>query len=497
VDYRATLQAVLGAVEDGVIVIDTSGRVIAFNRAAEALTGWSATDATGQPVTTVLRGVERARPDPRSPLPAESHRAVERSIIARDGARKRIRQLTVPLTDESGRPQGELLVVSAAGGPGVLDAHLLDPEKLDSVGLLAGGIAHDFNNVLAALLNNITLAKMASTRSDPVFPRLADLERITLRAQGLTRQLLTFARGGEPAKRPVDVRQMLEQAVGFALAGSGARSELSLPDDLWAADCDIGQIAHAVGAIVMNAAEAMTPGAVVQISAENVTATAETAFPPTPGRYVRLSFRDRGAGIPAEHLSKVFDPYFTTKPNRGGLGLPSVYSIMKKHEGYIDVESDVGVGTTFHLYLSASDFPPAAVDATSLADTPTRPLTILLMDDDDEMRQSAGDLLSRLGHTVTVARDGGEAVALYETALAAGMPFDAVILDLTVTGGVGGQETIRKLRALDPEVKALLSSGYSNDEVVTDFAKYGFRGVLPKPYRLVDLRKAIERVART
>ncbi|PYN98781.1 MAG: hybrid sensor histidine kinase/response regulator [Candidatus Rokuibacteriota bacterium] len=491
-DYRATLQAVLGAVEDGVIVIDTSGRVIAFNRAAEALTGWSATDATGQPVTTVLRGVERARPDPRSPLPAESHRAVERSIIARDGARKRIRQLTVPLTDESGRPQGELLVVSAAGGPGVLDAHLLDPEKLDSVGLLAGGIAHDFNNVLAALLNNITLAKMASTRSDPVFPRLADLERITLRAQGLTRQLLTFARGGEPAKRPVDVRQMLEQA-----AGSGARSELSLPDDLWAADCDIGQIAHAVGAIVMNAAEAMTPGAVVQISAENVTATAETAFPPTPGRYVRLSFRDRGAGIPAEHLSKVFDPYFTTKPNRGGLGLPSVYSIMKKHEGYIDVESDVGVGTTFHLYLSASDFPPAAVDATSLADTPTRPLTILLMDDDDEMRQSAGDLLSRLGHTVTVARDGGEAVALYETALAAGMPFDAVILDLTVTGGVGGQETIRKLRALDPEVKALLSSGYSNDEVVTDFAKYGFRGVLPKPYRLVDLRKAIERVART
>ena len=247
----------------------------------------------------------------------------------------------------------------------------------------------------------------------------------------------------------------------------------------------------------MNAAEAMTPGAVVQISAENVTATAETAFPPTPGRYVRLSFRDRGAGIPAEHLSKVFDPYFTTKPNRGGLGLPSVYSIMKKHEGYIDVESDVGVGTTFHLYLSASDFPPAAVDATSLADTPTRPLTILLMDDDDEMRQSAGDLLSRLGHTVTVARDGGEAVALYETALAAGMPFDAVILDLTVTGGVGGQETIRKLRALDPEVKALLSSGYSNDEVVTDFAKYGFRGVLPKPYRLVDLRKAIERVART
>ena len=211
-DYRATLQAVLGAVEDGVIVIDTSGRVIAFNRAAEALTGWSATDATGQPVTTVLRGVERARPDPRSPLPAESHRAVERSIIARDGARKRIRQLTVPLTDESGRPQGELLVVSAAGGPGVLDAHLLDPEKLDSVGLLAGGIAHDFNNVLAALLNNITLAKMASTRSDPVFPRLADLERITLRAQGLTRQLLTFARGGEPAKRPVDVRQMLEQA---------------------------------------------------------------------------------------------------------------------------------------------------------------------------------------------------------------------------------------------------------------------------------------------
>ena len=495
-DYRATLQAVLGAVEDGVIVTDTAGRVIAFNRAAEALTGWPAIDATGQPVITVLRDPERARPEPRSPLPTGSHRAIERAIIARDGARKRIRQLTVPLTDESGRPQGDLLIVSAVGRPGVLDPHLLDPEKLDSVGLLAGGIAHDFNNVLAALLNNITLAKMASARSDPVFPRLADMERITLRAQGLTRQLLTFARGGEPVKRPVDVRQMLEQAVGFALAGSGARSELSLPRNLWAVDCDIGQIAHAVSAIVINAAEAMPPGGVVQISAENVTATAETAFPPTPGRYVRLSFHDRGIGIAAEHLGKVFDPYFTTKSNRGGLGLPSVYAIMKKHEGYIDVESNVGVGTTFHLYLSVSDRPPAAIDTAGTADTPTRPLTILLMDDDEEMRQSAGDLLSRLGHTVTVARNGGEAIALYETALAAGMPFDAVILDLTVTGGVGGQEAIRRLRALDPEVKALLSSGYSNDEVVADFAKYGFRGVLPKPYRLLDLQKAIERVAR-
>jgi PAS domain S-box-containing protein len=495
-DYRATLQTVLAAIEDGVVVTDATGRVIAFNRAAETLTGWPAADAIGQPVAAVLRSPERGGPEPRSPLPSGSHRAVERSIVARDGTRKRIRQLAVPLTDKGGRPQGELLVVNIVAEPGVFDAGLLDPDKLDSIAVLAGGIAHDFNNVLAALLNNITLAKMASVRSDPVFPRLTDMERITLRAQGLTRQLLTFARGGEPVKRPVDVRQMLEQAVGFALAGSGARSELSLPDNLWAVECDIGQIAHAVSAIVINAAEAMPPGGVVRISAENVTATADTAFPPTPGRYVRLSFHDRGVGIAAEHLGKVFDPYFTTKPNRGGLGLPSVYSIMKKHEGYIDVESDVGAGTTFHLYLSATDRPPAAAESEGAVDTPARRMSILLMDDDEEMRQSAGDLLSRLGHTVTLAQEGAEAVALYETALSAGMPFDAVILDLTVAGGVGGQETIRRLRALDPEVKALLSSGYSNDEVVADFAKHGFRGVLLKPYRLLDLRKAIERVAR-
>ena len=495
-DYRATLETVLGAIEDGVIVLDTTGRITAFNRAAAALTGWSAGDAIGEQVGVVLRAPEPARSKARVALPKGSQHTVERSIIARDGVRKRIRQRTISLVDGSGRPRGELWIVNGVGERAVFDADRLDAEKLDSIAMLASGVAHDFNNVLAALLNNVTLAKMVSTRSDPVFPRLADMERITLRAQGLTRQLLTFARGGEPERRAVEVRAMLEQAVGFALAGSGARSELSLPQDLWAVDCDSGQIAHAVSAIVVNAAEAMPAGGVVRISAENVTATADTAFPPTPGRYVRLSFHDRGAGIAADHLDKVFDPYFTTKPNRSGLGLPSVYSIMKKHEGYIDVESDVGVGTTFHLYLAATDRPQTTAESEPPAEKATRPLTILLMDDDEEMRQSAGDLLSRLGHTVTLARDGAEAVALYETALAAGMPFDAVILDLTVAGGVGGREAIRRLRALDPDVKALLSSGYSNNEVVASFAKYGFRGVLPKPYRLLDLRRALDRAAR-
>jgi len=234
----------------------------------------------------------------------------------------------------------------------------------------------------------------------------------------------------------------------------------------------------------------------VRVSAENVKATSDAPFPPAPGRYVRISFQDRGVGIAAEHLGKVFDPYFTTKPHHSGLGLPSVYSIMKKHEGYIDVESDVGVGSTFHLYLPAADGAKRVGDGRIVSSAPRRPLAILLMDDDEAMRQSAGNLLSRLGHTVTLARDGAEAVALYATAMTAGMPFDAVILDLTVAGGLGGREAMEQLQELDPGVRALVSSGYSNDDVVADFTNYGFSGVLPKPYRLLDLERALDRLAR-
>jgi PAS domain S-box-containing protein len=374
-----------------------------------------------------------------------------------------------------------------------IEEELLKIEKLGSISILAGGLAHDFNNILTAIMGNISVAKMYLTAQDRVFDRLSDAEKACLRAQGLTQQLLTFAKGASPVKKLCALSELLQESCQFAIGGSKARCEFSLPPDLWATEIDEGQINQVLHNLVINAEHAMPHGGVVSVSAENTVITEENSLPLQDGKYVKVSIKDRGIGIPEQHLSKIFDPYFTTKHRGSGLGLATSYSIIKNHDGLITVESELGVGTTFDVFLPAS---PKAISPNK--HEPDRLVggegKILFMDDEEPIRNLAAEMLSLLGYEVVLAKDGDEALNLYLAAKESAKPFSAVIMDLTVPGGMGGKETIRRLQELDPAVKAIVSSGYSNDPVMAEYEKHGFGGVVVKPFGIKEVSEALKRV---
>ncbi len=355
-------------------------------------------------------------------------------------------------------------------------------QKLESIGILAGGIAHDFNNLLTGVLGNISMAQMHLPTGGTPHTRLASAAKAAVRAQDLTRQLLTFSTGGAPIKKIGSLGALLKDWAAFGLRGSNVRPEFSIPDDLWPVEMDEGQICQVVNNLIINAAQAMPHGGTLYTRGQNLEIKKGQPSPLPVGTYVKISIQDRGIGIPPEHLQKVFDPYFTTKPKGSGLGLATSYSIVAKHDGLLTVESEVGVGTTFHFYLPAC---PEMVGSSSPGERPAANVAvgrILVMDDDEIIRELAAELLACLGFEVSAARDGEEAISLYKTALVQGKPFDLVLMDLTIPGGMGGKEAIRRLIEIDPNVVAVVSSGYCNDPVMADHEAYGFNGVLPKPY---------------
>ncbi len=355
--------------------------------------------------------------------------------------------------------------------------------KLESMSTLAGGIAHDFNNILTAILGNIGLAMLDSKKEPQVQDRLAQAEQACLRAQALSRQLLTFAKGGAPIKKIVSIANLLKESANLTLSGSKSRHEVSIPDDLWSVEADEGQINQVISNLLINADQAMPEGGVIKITAENMLVKAESNLPLSGGKYVKFAIADQGIGISPKYLDKIFDPYFSTKQKGSGLGLATAYSIIKNHSGHIQVESQIGVGATFHVYLPATD---KGVPAESVAVKPAMGQgKVLIMDDEAMVREVLGRMLSRLGYEVDFASDGSQAIEKFVRAQAEGRPFTAVILDLTVPGGMGGKDAIKELLKIDPQVKAIVSSGYSEDPIMADFKKYGFSEVIAKPYRVV------------
>jgi two-component system, cell cycle sensor histidine kinase and response regulator CckA len=367
-------------------------------------------------------------------------------------------------------------------------------QKLESLGILAGGIAHDFNNSLTAILGNINLAKLRATSGDPLFQRLVEAERACSRAKSLTDQLLTFAKGGMPIKRVGSVASLLKESVAFALRGSNVGCEFSIPPDLWAVEFDEGQMSQVINNLIINACQAMPDGGIIAVKAQNVVGYAhDSESPDQPGRHVKISITDHGVGIPAENMERIFDPYFTTKKKGTGLGLATSYAIIRSHSGWIGVDSEPASGSTFHIHLPASE---REIHFRKLPiDSPQGGMgRILLMEDEPMVRDVAHEMLSLMGYEVSSVRDGMEAITEYKKAMAEDRPFAAVIMNLTVPGGMGAKEAVGELLKIDPHAKAIVSSGYANDPVMESSACYGFKGVVSKPYDLDELTAVLHRV---
>ncbi|MBU0569059.1 response regulator [bacterium] len=364
-------------------------------------------------------------------------------------------------------------------------------QKLESVGVLAGGIAHDFNNILSAILTNIQIAKMQ--KREDISKHLEKVEKAIYRATNLTHQLLTFAKGGAPIKKLGSVIGLLQETAIFVLHGSNVTCEFSIAGDLWPVECDKSQISQAINNFIINAREAMPEGGTVVISAKNLLVEKGKDLPVEEGKYIEISIKDEGIGIPKENIHKIFDPFFTTKHKGDGLGLASAYSIIKNHDGYIKAESKLGVGTTFNVYLPARE-ERIAIRGKEVEEIPCGQGRILLMDDEEIVREATGEVLKYLGYEVEFAKNGHEAIKLYKKAEESKQPFDLVIMDLTIPGGMGGKEAIGKLKEIYPGVKAIVFSGYSNDPVMADPEKYGFCGVLPKPYKIKEMGEVLHKV---
>ena len=373
-------------------------------------------------------------------------------------------------------------------------------DKLESVGTLAGGIAHDFNNILTGILGNISLAIMkAQTYNNDINEILKEAEKASLRAKDLTQQLLTFARGGAPVKKLMLVSQLISDTVSFALRGSNVNCQFSISDDLWQVEIDEGQIGQVISNLVLNARQSMPTGGIIQVTAENVKVNAdqhaEQDMPLPPGEYIKISVTDHGIGIPPQYIDKIFDPYFTTKQTGSGLGLATCYSIVHNHNGHIGVESKVGAGSTFNIYLpsSGAKIETAAFDIK--LDVQFEKGRVLIMDDEEVVTDIAGRMLKYMGYTdIIYAANGDEAINLYQESIKGGTPFSVVILDLTIPGGKGGTETIKELLKIDPDVKAIVSSGYSDNMTMAKYSEFGFKAVVSKPYTIEQLGEALQQV---
>lgn len=485
----------------GVTLIDTDHNIVMMNPAQARLFDKPAAEIIGKKCFREFAKQEVICPDcpGLQAMTTGEIAEVETDAVKDDGSHFTVRICASPTFGPDGSPTGFTEIVEDVTEKRRLEAHIQQSRKMEAIGTLAAGIAHDFNNLLSIILGNISVAKEYVKPGHGVSKFLDDAEEGCLRARDLTHKFLTFSRGGDPLKKAVSIATFLKQSTNLALSGSNVKSDFVISEDLWPVKLDELQMTHVINNVIANATEAMPEGGTVKVTAENFLIGKDDRRPRLPkeeGRYVGISVHDQGGGISEQHLAMIFDPYFSSK-ERGaekgmGLGLTIAHSIVEKHNGFITAESKLGDGTTIHIYLPAAE--KEAVEEKYVEEQAFKGKSkILVMDDEKMFKNLSQQMLRSLGCEVEFVKEGTEAIEVYKRAMESGEPFDAVILDLTVRGGMGGKQTILKLKEIAPEVKAVISSGYPNDPAMSDFREYGFIAALAKPYSKKDISEALHK----
>jgi PAS domain S-box-containing protein len=496
---KEQLAVTLRSIGDGVITTDVSGRVTVFNAAAENITGWKQEDALGLPLHNVFALFDERMQQPR-PSAVEQvlaggavvEYADDTQLVLRDGTRRSISHSAAPIRNQLGEVTGVVLVFRDVTEKRRLLEQMQRAERLDAIGLVAGGIAHDFNNLLGGIFGYIFLAREQAENSKVQIEALDEALRVFEHARQLTQQLLTFSKGGEPVCGLVDLRKLVAECARFALSGSNVSCQLDLPPSLPNVEVDSHQIWRVIDNLVRNAVQAMPLGGSIIVKGESVEIRTRRPGALEAGTYVRITITDTGPGIAPDVLPKIFDLFFTTKEQGSGLGLATAYSVVKKHGGHIEVESKLGQGSTFHMYL------PAAINQTRTKSLPQLAAQhvgkgrALVMDDEPYLQKLFAKYLSRMGYRVTSVADGQAAIAAVEQSIAEDDRFSVALIDLTVPGAMGGKDAITQIRALCPEVFAVASSGYSDDPIMSRPLEFGFSASLRKPFAISELASVLE-----
>lgn len=484
----------------GIMVLDRSGKTVYANTRLEQIFGLKSPALNkpfNQTETSSLKNPFKGQLEVFHKVMSEKKPALNYSDTTSSSKGEKYLSISgAPIFDSEGNVEQVVLTVNDITQQKKMNEEIMKTEKLNSISILAGGIAHDFNNFMTVILGNISLVQMRDI-DEKSKQNVEHMEKAALQARELTGKLFVFARGGTPVKKPIHLRKLLKDTIDFVLSGSTSFYKVQIAEDLYPTEADEAQIGQVINNVLINALQAMPEGGRISLTACNLDVRndmIENTLPLSPGQYVRITIVDEGIGIPSSHLDKIFDPFFSTKPDGTGLGLATCHTIVQNHGGLIQVESQPGIGTEFNIYLPASN-------RTFLVSKTSENLhfgegNILIMDDDELILKTCGEMLRYLGYRFSCTRDGSEAIKLYQEAAKgeSKSAYDAVIMDLTVPGGMGGKEAIKRLKRLNPEVKAIVSSGYSDDPVIASYKEYGFSGCVNKPYQIKELSEALANV---
>jgi len=499
----ATLESLthtLNLIGDAVITTDEQGNILLSNSVAESLTGCSSEEALGKNIEEILvlvdpnTGVQQLSPVAEVlSTKKEVKVACRKVLISRDGRKRMITDSAAPIFSKDGHVAGAIMIFRDETAKEQAELERARASKLDSIGILAGGIAHDFNNMLAGISLNLSLASEMIGKS-PATELLQQATSAAVEARYLTQQLLTFSKGGTPQRQPLNLAPLISKAAKFALQGSSTRIQYDIQPHLPAVEGDPLQLRQVVQNIVINGMQAMSLRGQLEVTARLVKIKEESFPLLKSGNYVEVAFKDHGEGIDREHLEKIFDPYFTTKATGTGLGLAVTYSIVRAHNGIITVQSQVKVGTTFTLLLPASNKKAYEVISGPMPILGRGKGRVLIMDDNEEILTAMAKGLELFGYQVTATANSNDTIAAFQTAEQEKKNFAAVVFDLTLPGDIGGVETLVKLRKINPNIRAVLSSGYADNEVMANYKQYGFQMRLAKPFTIQQLGQTLERL---